>query len=194
MIKSDDKSDNFERRLVRMFNAVPHTVSLGLSILKFDLENRSAAVSLPFRTPCTRDMSGSAIEWAAVTSLIDTACSLAVCTAVRRNALFATIDLSVERALPILAKRDIVANAMVSELENEIAILSASASHPDGDRPLAIARAGFFVPQSIEPSALVTDHVDSSHERTAALLKDWFIDMKSVPSSKYFAYLGMRSL
>lgn len=81
----------------------------------------------------------------AVTTLIDTACGMAVFSAMRDVKPIATLDLRIDYMKPSTPQRPLSAHATVERMTTNIGFVRAAAYHDDENDPIATAAASFML-------------------------------------------------
>lgn len=133
----------FLQRLGENFpRLIPHAGALGIRITRID----AAAVEarLPFRAEFLGDAERGIIHTGIVTTLIDSACGVALLAHLGNPEKIATLDLRVDYLRPSLPGAELVCRAECYRLSAQIAFLRASVWQFDEAAPVAASLATFM--------------------------------------------------
>lgn len=130
-------------RIARSYSgSVPHSDDLGIEVIDFG--KGYAVMGLPYRKEFLGDTNRGLIHTAVSTSLVDSACGLAVFLALPKPRSIATLDLRMDYLRPAVAGKTLYARAEVHQLTRHIAFVRASVYQDDENRPAALCNAAFM--------------------------------------------------
>jgi uncharacterized protein (TIGR00369 family) len=129
-------ADNFRRH-------VPHASDLGIRIE--EVGRSIARVALDFREELLGDPERGLIHTGVITSMIDSACGIAVIAALEQPVTVATLDLRMDYLRPALRDRTTHVLAECYRLTRHIAFVRAQAWQDSQDRLVATSTSAFMV-------------------------------------------------
>jgi uncharacterized protein (TIGR00369 family) len=129
-------ADNFRRH-------VPHADDLGIRILEVGLG--LARLALDFREELLGDAERGLIHTGVITSMIDSACGIAVIASAANPATVATLDLRMDYLRPALRDKAIFVQAECYRLTRHIAFVRAQAWQDSEDRLVATSTSAFMM-------------------------------------------------
>ena len=119
----------------RFAAAVPHIGELGIAIGATD--RGMATLRLPWQDRLIGNADEGFLHGGAITTLVDSACGLAVFLALQEVMPIATLDLRIDYLRPAAPRADLIARADCYKLTRTIAFVRAEAYHED-DAPDAV--------------------------------------------------------
>jgi uncharacterized protein (TIGR00369 family) len=144
-----DETSLFERDpdLVRrvhggFFHAIPHARALGLEVV--DMGAGWGLLKIPYRAELIGNPETGVLHGGVLTSLIDSACGLAVFCRLPRMEAIATLDLRIDYLKPATVGDDLFARAECYRLTRQIAFVRALAYQTDPNQPVATSVATFM--------------------------------------------------
>jgi uncharacterized protein (TIGR00369 family) len=145
---SDDASPPDKQQMLENINrilteAVPHNRELGLRVVGMGTED--ATLVLPYSEKRVGNPETGVVHGGAVTTLIDSACGIAVFVKMGRMARLATLDLRIDYLHPATPGKDLLARAECYKLTRSVAFVRALAHHRDVDDPVASAQGTFII-------------------------------------------------
>lgn len=138
------------REITRVINervqaSVPHNRELGLELIDFRHARGEAWMRLPYDARLVGDPSTGVLHGAAITTLMDAACGMAVMIKLGTSEPIATVDLRIDYLKPARAHQDVVAHTECFRATRSIAFVRGLAHHPDApDDPIASVAATFI--------------------------------------------------
>ena len=151
-----DETPLFERDpdLVRrihggFFHAIPHARELGLEVL--DMGAGWGLLKIPYRADLVGNPRTGVLHGGVLTSLIDSACGLAVFCRLPRMEAIATLDLRIDYLKPASIGEDLFARAECYRLTRQIAFVRSVAYQRDPQQPVATSLAT-FMRSSVNPT------------------------------------------
>ena len=132
----------YEALRVHFTRAIPHARACGLEAEVLD--GSHAMLTLPYRETWLADAEKGWIHPSMVTTLIDTACGLALMAAAGQFERIATLDLRVDYLRPALAPKPVRCRAECYRMTDTIAFVRASAWQDDPAQPCAVSQAAFM--------------------------------------------------
>ncbi|KYO49448.1 PaaI family thioesterase [Tistrella mobilis] len=115
----------------------------GLEVLEID--KGLAVVRLPYRSFMIGNPETGVLHGGVVTTLIDSACGIAVFTALPRLQPIATLDLRIDYMRPSTPNKWLHARARVTRVTPNVAFVTAEAWHEGEDGPIATAAGSFMI-------------------------------------------------
>ena len=113
----------------RFAAAVPHIAELGIAIVATD--RGMATLRLPWQDRLIGNADTGFLHGGAITTLVDSACGLAVLLALEGSMPIATLDLRIDYLRPATPRTDLIAHADCYKLTRTIAFVRAEAYHED---------------------------------------------------------------
>ena len=110
---------------------VPHNDELGIEVVDFRHGTGEAWMRLPYADRLIGDPETGVLHGAAITTLMDAACGMAVFIRIGRGANIATLDLRIDYLKPARPGTDVIAHAECYKLTRSIAFVRGTAHHPD---------------------------------------------------------------
>lgn len=126
----------------RFVKFTPHAARCGMQIT--DLSAQGAELILPFREDWLGDAERGLIHPGIVTTLVDSACGVAVLGHIGRLEPIATLDLRMDYLRAALRDREICCRAECYRLTADIAFARASVWQTSPDEPVAISQSVFM--------------------------------------------------
>jgi len=140
--KRRELTDEINRRVQ---GYVPHNRELGLEVIDFRHGRGEAWMRLPYADRLVGDPETGVLHGAAITTLMDAACGMAVMIKLGTGANIATVDLRIDYLKPGRPKQDVIAHTECFKLTRTIAFVRGLAHHPDApDDPIASVAATFI--------------------------------------------------
>lgn len=125
---------------------VPHIRELGMHAVAVGAEG--VVMCQPYQERLVGNPETGVLHGGVVTTLIDSACGLAVLAAMDSPGPIATLDLRIDYLKPAAPGKDLLATAHCYKLTRHIAFVRATAHHEDADDPVAAAQATFIIKAS----------------------------------------------
>lgn len=122
---------------------IPHCRELGIRVLK--VGKGHATLALPYDERLVGNPETGVLAGGAVTSLVDTACGMAVFAALGELLAIATLDLRIDYLKPAAARQELVASAECYKLTRTIAFVRGQAFHQDTPDDLVATCVGAFM-------------------------------------------------
>jgi uncharacterized protein (TIGR00369 family) len=139
-----DARASYYRLLIREFHeAIPHERDLGMEVV--ELGRGLALLKLPYRPELLGDASRGLLNTGVTSTLIDSACGLAVFAALDAPTQIATLDLRVDYLRPAIAHKTLHARAECYRMTRHIAFLRATVYQDDNAESLATSSGTFMV-------------------------------------------------
>jgi uncharacterized protein (TIGR00369 family) len=138
------------REITRQINervqaSVPHNRALGLELIDFRHGRGEAWMRLPYAEQLVGDPSTGVLHGAAITTLMDAACGMAVMIKLGTSEPIATVDLRIDYLKPARPRADVIAHTECFKATRSIAFVRGLAHHPDApDDPIASVAATFI--------------------------------------------------
>jgi uncharacterized protein (TIGR00369 family) len=132
--------DELNRKFV---SRTPHMRDIGVRITAVDRGRGS--MTLPARAEWVGDPSRALLHPGALTVLADSACGLAVGTALTQRAPYATLDLPMDYLRAAGAGQDAHCDAHCFRLTRNVAFVRAEVWQTDKNQPIAVAQASFML-------------------------------------------------
>ncbi len=130
-------------------SSVPHNRELGLELIDFRHGKGEVWMRLPYAKRLVGDPESGVLHGAAITSLMDAACGMAVMIKMGEGASIATVDLRIDYLKPARPGSDVIAHTECYKLTRSIAFVRGVAHHPDSpDDSIASVAATFFRKQA----------------------------------------------
>lgn len=123
-------------------NQTPHGKKLNLQLIS--AEGTTATLMLPFSEEIIGDPINRFIHSGALTTLVDSACGVAIFQAQNNGRAMATLDLRVDHMCPAKSGVDIYAYADCYRLSHTIAFVRATLYTHDINQPIATAVSSFM--------------------------------------------------
>lgn len=124
---------------------IPHNRALGLEVIDFRHGTGEVWMRLPYAERLVGDPETGVLHGAAVTTLMDAACGLAVMIRIGEGASLATVDLRIDYLKPATPGSDVIGHGECYKLTRSIAFVRGVAHHPDTpDDPIASVAATFI--------------------------------------------------
>lgn len=121
---------------------IPYAVTSGMTVT--DAGEGHASLLLPARATWTGDAERKLIHPGCLSVLADTACGLAVGTALEAMEPFATLDLRMDYLRPPVAETDLVCRAECHRLSRSVAFVRGELHQPGQAEPVATVNATFM--------------------------------------------------
>lgn len=124
---------------------IPHIGELKMRAT--ELGNGTAVMLLPYQERLIGDPDTGVLHGGAITTLIDSACGLAVLAAMAEPGPIATLDLRIDYLRPATPGKNVLARARCFRMTRRIAFVRAAAYHADEgeDAAVAAAQAAFAI-------------------------------------------------
>ncbi|MCB9593696.1 MAG: PaaI family thioesterase [Sandaracinaceae bacterium] len=124
---------------------VPHNRELGLQLIDFRHARGEAWMKLPYDERFVGDPSTGVLHGAAITTLMDAACGMAVMIKLGTREPIATVDLRIDYLKPARPPEAVIAHAECFKVTRSIAFARGLAYHEDApDDPIASVAATFI--------------------------------------------------
>lgn len=124
---------------------VPHNIELGLELVDFRHSTGEAWMRLPYADRLVGDPETGVLHGAAITTLMDAACGMAVIIRLGRGSNIATVDLRIDYLKPARPGSDVIAHAECYKLTRSIAFVRGTAHHPDAPDDAIASVAATFI-------------------------------------------------
>jgi len=121
---------------------IPYAAASGMT--PTDIGEGRASLLLPARDTWTGDAERGLIHPGCLSVLADTACGVAVGTALEQLEPFATLDLRMDYLRPALANTDLVCTAHCHRLSRSVAFVRGELTQPGQSEPVAMVSATFM--------------------------------------------------
>lgn len=121
---------------------IPYAVASDMRVT--ELGEGRASLLLPARATWTGDAERKLIHTGCLSVLADTACGLAVGTALEALEPFATLDLRMDYLRPPIAETDLVCKAECHRVSRSVAFVRGELFQPGQDEPVAMVNATFM--------------------------------------------------
>ncbi len=122
---------------------IPHCRELGIRVL--GVGKGRATLALPYDERLVGNPETGVLAGGAVTSLVDTACGMAVFAALGELLAIATLDLRIDYLKPAAARQELVASAECYKLTRTIAFVRGQAYHAGAPDDLVATCVGAFM-------------------------------------------------
>ncbi len=132
--------DDLNRKFVQR---TPHMHDIGARITA--VAKGRGAMTLPARPAWLGDPRRGMLHPGALTVLADSACGLAVGTALTERAPYATLDLRMDYLRPAGPEHDVHCDAHCFRLTRNVAFVRAEVHQADREQPIAVAQASFML-------------------------------------------------
>ncbi len=127
---------------VHLTRAIPHAHACGMQVV--EIEPTHALLSMPFRDSFLADAERGLIHPGAISTLIDTACGVALMAAAGQFERVATLDLRLDYLRPALAPKMLNARAECYRMTATIAFIRGTVWQDDREAPCAVSQAAFM--------------------------------------------------
>lgn len=124
------------------FRSVPHARALNLEMV--EAGDGIGVLKIPYADALIGNPVTRVIHGGVITSLIDSACGMAIFTALPRMEPIATLDLRIDYMKPAVPGQDLYARSECYKLTRRIAFCRATAYQDDIDDPVATSVAAFM--------------------------------------------------
>ncbi len=121
---------------------IPYAAASGM--VPTDIGEGRASLLLPARDTWTGDAERGLIHPGCLSVLADTACGVAVGTALEQLEPFATLDLRMDYLRPALANTDLICTAHCHRLSRSVAFVRGELTQPGQSEPVAMVSATFM--------------------------------------------------
>ena len=129
----------------RTHEHVPHNRELGIELLDFRYETGEAWMRLPYDQKLVGDPVTGVLHGAAITTLMDAACGMAVSIRLASREPIATVDLRIDYLKPARPGEAVIAHCECFKATRAIAFVRGLAHHADTpDDPIASVAATFI--------------------------------------------------
>ncbi len=136
-------SGNSRKAWVEAFIAgIPYAAASGMQVS--DMGQGHASLLLPARATWTGDAERKLIHAGCLSVLADTACGVAVGTALEALEPFATLDLRMDYLRPPVAETDLICRAECHRLSRSVAFVRGELHQPGQSEPVATVNATFM--------------------------------------------------
>lgn len=146
----------FNQLIEWVFN-LPHCKTLGLEF--FEHRDRHIVIKLPYQKHLIGDLKTGVIHGGAITTMIDTASSLAVFAQLPTIKTIATLDLRIDYLRPATPHLPIYCKAECYRLSRHIGFTRATAYQSDNSDPIAYGVGTFMRSSSTTIIKLESNHV-----------------------------------
>lgn len=130
-------------------HAIPHCRELGVEVAS--VADGRPVLKLAWDERFVGHPDTGVLHGGVVTTLIDTACGMAVQVALMRTAAIATLDLRIDYLRPSTPRKELNAEAFCYKLTRHVAFVRAKAWNDDPDDPVANCVATFMIDSSDKP-------------------------------------------
>ena len=130
-------------------NQSPHNRFLGLEIVY--VEHGRSILRVPYTEHLAGDASSGILHGGVITTVLDSACGVAVMAALGQRMTIATLDLRIDYLKPAIPGQAVTAAAHCYKVTRNICFVRALAYHADRADPIANCAASFMV-TSTEPA------------------------------------------
>jgi uncharacterized protein (TIGR00369 family) len=175
----------------------PHMRDIGIRITGTD--RARGTMVLPARADWLGDPARGVLHPGPITVLADSACGLAVGSAIERRIPYATLDLRMDYLRPASLDLDVHCEAHCYRVTRSVAFIRAEVWQADRDQPIASAQASFMLstPPGTRPSAPGGITTAPPPETPASAGPAWLAPATSDPVMAdrpvpYLDYLGIR--
>ena len=144
-IFSSDSRTNWAQAFV---SGIPYAAFSGMQVV--DIGQGFVTLLLPARATWTGDTQRNLIHAGCLSVLADTACGLAVGSAMEEMEPFATLDLRMDYLRPPVANVNVTCRAECHRLSRSVAFVRATAFDADEGRPVAQAVGAFTVDRPVK--------------------------------------------
>ena len=131
-------------------HAIPHCRELGVEVAS--VNDQRPILKLDWDERLVGHPDTGVLHGGVVTTLIDTACGMAVQVALMRTAAIATLDLRIDYLRPSTPHKPLHAEAFCYKLTRHIAFVRAKAWNDDPDDPVANCVTTFMIDSSAKPA------------------------------------------
>lgn len=138
------------RRGWNFFRGVPHARALNLEMV--EAGDGIGVLKVPYDDALIGNPVTRVIHGGVITSLIDSACGMAIFTALPRMEPIATLDLRIDYMKPAVPGQDLYARSECYKLTRRVAFCRATAYQSDFDDPVATSVAAFMRHSSRPPA------------------------------------------
>ena len=138
--------DNVELARLVVRHGIPHLKALGVDAPV--IEKGRVVMRLPWREDLVGNAETGVLHGGAITSLLDTACGMAVMTMLQDRIAIATIDLRIDYLKPATPRVDLLTEAVCYRLTRHVAFVRATAYHDDLDNAVAYGVGTFMIGSS----------------------------------------------
>lgn len=136
----------------RFADAVPHVKELGIVVNTLTPE--AVLMQLPYRDDWLGDPSRGVIHTGVITTLVDSACGLALLAKLQSLEAIATLDLRMDYLRPALRDRDLHCRAECYRVTPHIAFARATVWQELESEPVAVSQSVFMRTTRNRPRAL----------------------------------------
>lgn len=145
MVTPEERRARVEVINRNMHGWVPHNRELGLVMTDFREERGEAWMRLPYADRLVGDPTTGVLHGAAITTLMDAACGMAVMLKLGMSEPVATVDLRIDYLKPAAPRRDVIAHTECFKVTRAIAFVRGFAHHEDTPNdPIASVAATFI--------------------------------------------------
>ncbi|TAK78465.1 MAG: hotdog fold thioesterase [Aquabacterium sp.] len=188
--------NNVNERVNAFLNGIPYTHASGMRL--HSVGEARAALVLPARPEWTGDALRGLVHPGCASVLADTACGVAVGTALETPVPFATLDLRMDYLRPAVAGADLICQAHCHRVARSVAFVRGEVFQSGGDEPVALVNAAFMLSTAAkrrEPAAPGGERAPGPAATVHALdLTPAGPETETLPAggSPYVEYLGVR--
>ena len=122
---------------------LPHFNQLGLKLL--EMRRGYCRMELPYQEDLIGDPATGIVHGGVVTTLLDSACGMAVFSSFKKLRPVATLDLRIDYLRPAQPQRRLIGEARVEKMTRTVAFVTAQAFQDEPDEPVARAMASFMI-------------------------------------------------
>ena len=141
MSESPDRVPRYRAGFV--VDSVPHSEALQMLIV--ELGSGTALTKLPYNPALIGDPETRVLHGGAITSLLDSACGIAVTSHPQKFGTIATLDLRIDYMKPAMPDLDVLAFTECYRITKAVAFVRGVAYHTDRDDPIAACTAVFML-------------------------------------------------
>ena len=127
----------------RFTEAIPHCGETGIVITSLDATH--ALAELPYRDAWLADPERGMLHPGIVSTLVDSACGVALIARLGRFEPIATLDLRLDYLRPAFRPRGVLCRAECYRVTAQIAFVRASVWQDDPDEPVAVSQSVFML-------------------------------------------------
>ena len=124
-------------------DSLPHFYQLGLELV--EMQHGFCHMELPYQDALTGDPATGIVHGGVVTTLLDSACGMAVFASFKELRPVATLDRRIDYLRPARPQLKLMGEARVEKMTRTVAFVSAQAYQDEPGEPVARAMASFMI-------------------------------------------------